>query len=394
MEERDLIALKNKYDIIGNDPALNRAINVALAVAPADDLTVLICGESGTGKDVFPKIIHQNSPRKNGKYFAVNCGAIAEGTVDSELFGHEKGAFTSAIETRKGYFEEADGGTLFLDEIGELPLATQAKLLRALQSGEFIRVGSAKVMKTDVRVIAATNKNLRHLVSIGKFREDLYYRINTIEISLPALRERRDDIHLLFRKFVSDFTDKYGRTNIRLTEDAVELLKNYRWPGNIRQLKSVAESVSMLESLKMAPGRERVEVNSLTLAQYLPAEEKNTMPVPASNESSFSGDDRELVIKMILSLKQDVDQLKETVYGGKQPSRQPLLPQEESGEVEDQSEQPDEQIAESPKKTSLEDSRDEMIRQALQKYPTKKEAAEALGIAERTLYRWIKAHER
>ncbi len=316
MEERDLTALKNKYDIVGNDPALLRALRVAVTVAPADDLTVLVSGESGVGKDVIPRIIHQNSPRKSGKYFAVNCGAIAEGTVDSELFGHEKGAFTSAIETRKGYFEEADGGTLFLDEIGELPLASQAKLLRVLQSGEFIRVGSSKVLKTNVRIIAATNRNLMHLVSTGKFRADLYYRINTIQIDLPSLRERKEDIHLLFRKFVSDFTDRYSRTNIRLTDDAIALLTSYRWPGNIRQLKSVAESVSMLESQKMAPGRERVEVDAATLAQYIPVDEKNTMPVLSAQESSFSSDDREIMIKMILSLKQEVDRLKEAVYGG------------------------------------------------------------------------------
>jgi len=400
MDERDLTALKNKYDIIGNDPALNRALRVAVTVAPADDLAVLISGESGVGKDVIPKIIHQNSPRKTGKYFAINCGAIAEGTIDSELFGHEKGAFTSAIETRKGYFEEANGGTLFLDEIGELPLASQAKLLRVLQSGEFIRVGASKIMKTDVRVVAATNRNLRHLVSIGKFREDLYYRINTIQIDMPSLRERPEDIHLLFRKFVSDFTEKYGRTNIRLTEDAVALLKNYRWPGNIRQLKSVAESVSMLESLKMAPGRERVEVDSVTLAQYIPVEEKNTMSVIAGGDSSFNSDDRELIIKMIISLKQDVDQLKEIVYGGAQaPVHQAvhpaLLPQTPAGErhFENLDDQPEEQIAEEqPKQHSLEDSKDDMIRQALEKYPTKKAAADALGISERSLYRWLKAH--
>lgn len=399
MEERDLTALKNKYDIVGNDPALLRALRVAVTVAPADDLTVLVSGESGVGKDVIPRIIHQNSPRKNGKYFAVNCGAIAEGTIDSELFGHEKGAFTSAIETRKGYFEEADGGTLFLDEIGELPLASQAKLLRVLQSGEFIRVGSSKVLKTNVRIIAATNRNLLHLVSTGKFREDLYYRINTIQIDLPSLRERRDDIHLLFRKFVSDFTDKYSRTNIRLTEDAVSLLVSYRWPGNIRQLKSVAESVSMLESMKMAPGRERVEVDAATLAQYIPVEEKNTMLVVSGKESAFSSDDREIMIKMILSLKQEVDQLKEAVYGGAQQPHQPaMLPDEriQRPSFDDQSlEQPDEQTVEDvPQKgLSLIDSKDELIRQALIKYPTKKEAAEALNISERSLYRWIRKHE-
>lgn len=398
MEERDLTALKNKYDIVGNDPALLRALRVAVTVAPADDLTVLVSGESGVGKDVIPRIIHQNSPRKSGKYFAVNCGAIAEGTVDSELFGHEKGAFTSAIETRKGYFEEADGGTLFLDEIGELPLASQAKLLRVLQSGEFIRVGSSKVLKTNVRIIAATNRNLMHLVSTGKFRADLYYRINTIQIDLPSLRERKDDIHLLFRKFVSDFTDRYSRTNIRLTDDAIALLTSYRWPGNIRQLKSVAESVSMLESQKMAPGRERVEVDAATLAQYIPVDEKNTMPVLSAQESSFSSDDREIMIKMILSLKQEVDRLKEAVYGGgvqPVPVPQPALLPHERVQEPSFDEQPDEQIAEEApqKELSLTASKDDLIRQALRKYPTKKEAADALNISERSIYRWIKKHE-
>ena len=237
MNANELQSLKNKYDIVGNDPALNRALEIAVAVAPTD-ITVLITGESGVGKENIPRIIHQNSRRRTGKYFAVNCGAIPEGTVDSELFGHEKGSFTGAIDTRKGYFEEADGGTLFLDEIGELPLASQAKLLRVLQSGEFIRVGSSKVLKTDVRVVAATNVNLIHAVSKGKFREDLFYRLNAVTIMMPSLRERPGDIHLLFRKFATDFADKYGVARVVLTEDAVIALKKYRWPGNIRQLKT------------------------------------------------------------------------------------------------------------------------------------------------------------
>ena len=246
MNANELQSLKNKYDIVGNDPALNRALEIAVAVAPTD-ITVLITGESGVGKENIPRIIHQNSRRRTGKYFAVNCGAIPEGTVDSELFGHEKGSFTGAIDTRKGYFEEADGGTLFLDEIGELPLASQAKLLRVLQSGEFIRVGSSKVLKTDVRVVAATNVNLIHAVSKGKFREDLFYRLNAVTIMMPSLRERTGDIHLLFRKFATDFADKYGVARVVLTEDAVIALKKYRWPGNIRQLKNVAETVSAIK---------------------------------------------------------------------------------------------------------------------------------------------------
>ena len=252
MDSQDLQRLKNKYDIIGNDAALNRALETAITIAPTD-LTVLVTGESGVGKENIPKIIHQNSRRKTGKYFAVNCGAIPEGTIDSELFGHEKGSFTGAIETRKGYFEEADGGTLFLDEIGELPLPSQAKLLRVLQSGEFIKVGSSKVQKTDVRVIAATNNDLIHAVSKGKFREDLYYRLNAIQIRMPALRERKEDIYLFFRKFSSDFSEKYGMGKVSLTNEAIDLLINYRWPGNIRQLKNVAETVTALESEKLSP---------------------------------------------------------------------------------------------------------------------------------------------
>nr|MCR5133166.1 sigma-54 dependent transcriptional regulator [Bacteroidales bacterium] len=265
MDSQELQRLKNKYDIIGNDAALNRALETAVAVAPTD-LTVLITGESGVGKENIPKIIHQNSRRKSNKYFAVNCGAIPEGTIDSELFGHEKGSFTGAIETRKGYFEEADGGTLFLDEIGELPLASQAKLLRVLQSGEFIKVGSSKVEKTDVRVIAATNVNLLHQVSKGKFREDLYYRLNAINIQMPALRERKEDIYLFFRKFTSDFSEKYGMGKVTLTNDAIDLLINYRWPGNIRQLKNVAETVTALESEKLTPTSERCVVDASTLS--------------------------------------------------------------------------------------------------------------------------------
>ena len=261
MDTQDLQKLKNKYDIIGNDPALNRALEMAVAVAPTD-LTVLVTGESGVGKDDIPKIIHQFSRRKNAKYFAVNCGAIPEGTIDSELFGHEKGSFTGAIEARKGYFEEADGGTLFLDEVGELPLSSQAKLLRVLQSGEYIRVGSSKVSKTDVRVIAATNVNLMYAVSQGKFRADLYYRLNAIQITMPALRDRKEDIHLLFRKFTSDFSEKYGMSKITLTHDAIELLTKYRWPGDIRQLQNVANTVSALEGQRLTPGLTRCEVDA------------------------------------------------------------------------------------------------------------------------------------
>ena len=310
MDSQELQRLKNKYDIIGNDAALNRALETAVAVAPTD-LTVLITGESGVGKENIPKIIHQNSLRRNGKYFAVNCGAIPEGTIDSELFGHEKGSFTGAIETRRGYFQEADGGTLFLDEIGELPLASQAKLLRVLQSGEFIKVGSSKVEKTDVRVIAATNVNLLYAVSKGKFREDLYYRLNAIQIQMPPLRERKEDIYLFFRKFTSDFSEKFGMGKVSLTNDAIDLLINYRWPGNIRQLKNLAETVTALESEKLTPTSPKCVIDAATLSRYMPKEELNLLPVAAKEErnDSMPDSDRQMIIKAILDLKQEVDDL-------------------------------------------------------------------------------------
>ena len=313
MTNNELQILKNKFDIIGNDPALNRALEIAVAVAPTD-ITVLVSGESGVGKENIPRIIHQNSRRKNGKYFAINCGAIPEGTIDSELFGHEKGSFTGANEMRRGYFEEADGGTLFLDEIGELPLASQAKLLRVLQSGEFIRVGSSKVLKTDVRVIAATNVNLMHSVSKGKFREDLYYRLNAVSITMPALRERKEDINLLFRKFASDFSAKYGMSKVTLTEDAAIMLRKYRWPGNIRQLKNVAESVSALESAKMSANSDKCLVDVDVLSRYIPKEEPNLLPTKSSSyqDSPEAAGEREAIIRMLLQLKQDVDYLKAT----------------------------------------------------------------------------------
>ncbi len=317
MNANELQSLKNKYDIIGSDPALNRALEIAVAVAPTD-ITVLITGESGVGKENIPRIIHQNSRRRTGKYFAVNCGAIPEGTVDSELFGHEKGSFTGAIDTRKGYFEEADGGTLFLDEIGELPLASQAKLLRVLQSGEFIRVGSSKVLKTDVRVVAATNVNLLHAVSRGKFREDLFYRLNAVTIMMPSLRERPGDIHLLFRKFATDFADKYGVARVVLTEDAVLALRKYRWPGNIRQLKNVAETVSAIESAKCASRADKCEVDAVTLRRYLPDQDENLLPatVEKGRDAFRNPEEREAIIRAIYQLRQDVDYLKEVMRKG------------------------------------------------------------------------------
>ena len=330
MTNQELQSLKNKFDIIGNDPALNRALEIAVAVAPTD-MTVLVSGESGVGKENIPRIIHQNSPRKRGKFFAINCGAIPEGTIDSELFGHEKGSFTGANEMRRGYFEEADGGTLFLDEVGELPLSSQAKLLRVLQSGEFIRVGSSKVLKTDVRVIAATNVNLRHAVAKGKFREDLYYRLDAITIMMPSLRERPTDINLLFRKFASDFSEKYGMAKISLTEEASIMLRKYRWPGNIRQLKNVAEKVSALESERISAGMDKRTIDVEVLSKYIPREEPEMLPATTSSyhDSPEAATEREAIIRTLLQLKQDVDYLKEVIAQaglGKQSSAPALAP--------------------------------------------------------------------
>lgn len=400
MDTTELQRLKNKFDIIGNDAALNRALEMAVAVAPTD-LTVLVTGESGVGKENIPKIIHQNSLRRNGKYFAVNCGAIPEGTIESELFGHEKGSFTGAIEARKGYFEEANGGTLFLDEVGELPLPYQAKLLRVLQSGEYTRVGSSKVSKTDVRVVAATNVDLRYAVSQGKFREDLYYRLNAIQINMPALRERRDDIYLLFRKFATDFSEKYGMRKISLTHDGIELLRNYRWPGNIRQLKNIAETVEALESEKLTASAERFEVNAATLSQYLPKDDPNNLPVRFKDPSStLSEDDRQEIFKAIYSLSAKVSELEKMVKsGGRQPalpdSIEPTAPHyvtrsEPSWEDVDIQEdtEPEEQQREPESSLSIRGANEDLIRRALEKHRgNRKKAAEELGISERTLYR-------
>ena len=432
MTTQELQALKNKFDIIGNDPALNRALDIAVAVAPTD-LTVLITGESGVGKENIPKIIHQNSLRKTGKYFAINCGAIPEGTIDSELFGHEKGSFTGASEMRRGYFEEADGGTLFLDEVGELPLPSQAKLLRVLQSGEFIRVGSSKVLKTDVRVVAATNVNLRYAVSRGKFREDLYYRLNAVPVLMPALRDRKDDIHLLFRKFAADFASKYNMVKISLTDEAVTLLKTYRWPGNIRQLKNVAETVSAIESVKSAPGNDRRMINAATLAKYLPKEDANLLPVRVdSSEEAFSSSEKEMLVRTIYQLRQDVDYLNSVVLGNGVPVRDNVSerqlianpghfqPSPGAGEDnmpdtyarrEDPDEQPArvmadafagaERVSQKPQadmaedgNLSIEKTELALIKRALDKYKgNRKQAAEELGISERTLYRKLKSLE-
>ena len=394
MTNQELKSLKNKFDIIGNDPALNRALEIAVAVAPTD-ITVLVSGESGVGKENIPRIIHQNSPRKRGKYFAINCGAIPEGTIDSELFGHEKGSFTGANEMRKGYFEEADGGTLFLDEIGELPLSSQAKLLRVLQSGEFIRVGSSKVLKTDVRVIAATNVNLMHAVSKGKFREDLYYRLNAVSISMPSLRERPGDINLLFRKFASDFSAKYGMAKVALTEDASIMLRKYRWPGNIRQLKNVAETISALEAGKIAPGADKCLIDIDVLSRYIPKEEPNLLPATVQAQEKFESGEREAIIRTLLQLKQDVDYLKEVVAkAGFGRSQAPAIaaPQEQEP-VRDWSEDPEEQDYEEqgPEDLSIKSANLDLIEKVLRKHGGNRKAAAAeLGISERTLYRKIK----
>lgn len=416
MTNQELQTLKNKFDIIGNDPALNRALEIAVAVAPTD-ITVLVTGESGVGKENIPRIIHQNSPRRRGKYFAINCGAIPEGTVDSELFGHEKGSFTGANEMRKGYFEEADGGTLFLDEIGELPLASQAKLLRVLQSGEFIRVGSSKVMKTDVRVIAATNVNLMNSVSKGKFRADLYYRLNAVSISMPALRERPTDINVLFRKFASDFSVKYGMTKVTLTEDASIMLRKYRWPGNIRQLKNVAEAVSALEAVKCSGLSDRCVIDTDVLSHYIPREEPNLLPAVTSpyHDSSENPGEREAIIRMLLQLKQDVDYLKQVVAkaglstASSSPSIQSIGAPSDIESDSYQSEwthissehAPESSLSEDPEEQELEDATPvdlsirsanmDLIEKVLRKHSGNRKAAAAeLGISERTLYRKIK----
>ena len=408
MTNQELQSLKNKYDIIGNDPALNTALEIAVAVAPTD-ITVLVTGESGVGKENIPKIIHQLSPRRRGKYFAINCGAIPEGTVDSELFGHDKGAFTGANEMRKGYFEEADGGTLFLDEVGELPLATQARLLRVLQSGEFIRVGSSKVMKTDVRVIAATNVDLFHAVSKGKFRADLYYRLNAVNISMPALRERPGDIHLLFRKFASDFSDRYGMSKVVLTEEAAIMLRKYRWPGNIRQLKNVAETVSALESGRLTSASDKCVVDMDVLSRYIPKEEPVMLPATTqSQQEPENPAERAAIIRMLFQLKQDVDYLKEVVakagLGGSVASLPvPALPVEPvtdwNARVMPENEEP--RVEEDPEDQEYQEHEEEvvsmkmynldLIEKVLKKHNgNRKAAAKELGISERTLYRKLK----
>ena len=390
MDAQELQSLKNKFDIVGNDPALNLALETAVKFAPTD-LTVLVTGESGVGKENISKIIHQYSRRRGGKFIPVNCGGIPEGTINSELFGHVKGSFTGAIDNRSGYFEEANGGTIFLDEIAELPLQSQALLLRVLQSGEYMKVGSTKVEHTDVRVIVATNVNLGYAVSRGKFREDLYYRICAAQIRVPSLRERKDDIYLLFRKFTSDFSEKYGMCKISLTHEAISLLRSYPWPGNIRQLQGFTQSLTSLESQKVTPLSGRIEIDAQTLAQYMPAATE-TLPAPIPTDGGTapgSSEDMQKIVQAIVFLKQEVDALKQAVYHGHAAGHVPALPAMTS---EDETAAPEPQEEED---LSIKKITGEMIVRALEKHAgNRKLAARELGISERTLYRKLPAEYR
>ncbi len=389
MDSQELQRIKNRYDIIGNYAGLNYALETALAVAPSD-LTVLVSGESGVGKDVISRIIHDYSRRKTGPYLAINCGAIPSGTINAELFGHEKGSFTGAIATRKGYFEEADGGTLFLDEIGELPKDTQALLLRVLQDGEYMKVGSSKIEKTNVRVVCATNANLAHAVAEGKFREDLYYRLNAIQINLPALRDRKDDIYLLFRKFTYDFSQKSGLCKIALSHDGITALQDYRWPGNIRQLKNFTEALTVLESEPISSRADRIELSADKVKAHLPQEFDSLLPsisiASDGNSSEISGEDMRAIVKAIFDLKQEVDRLRRMVEE-KPHEVQSASPQRITDDADWQENL--QETAATPT-YSLKQSTDSLYKQALDKYNGKvKPAAAELGISERTLYRWL-----
>jgi len=393
-EMTDIQSVKQRFGIVGNYPALNHEIEKAIRIAPTD-LTVLITGESGVGKEVFPQIIHQNSARKHGPYFAVNCGAIPEGTVDSELFGHEKGSFTSAVSERRGYFEVADKGTLFLDEVGELPLATQARLLRVLEYGEFIRVGSSKAQKTDVRIVAATNVDLPTAIRNGKFREDLYYRLNAVAIMIPPLRSRKEDIYLLFRKFASDAAEKYRMPVIHLTEDAKIALLKYRWPGNIRELKNVAESISVTE-------QER-EISAETLKTYLVNPDGGDLPVLSqrTDEQRFFNNEREILYQLLFDMRKDINELKRLVPEmHQQADKHPVTPVKmevihptEPVQFDDYTVADDEK-EEPPRETlSLDELERNMIEKALQLHKgNRRNAAKDLKISERTLYRKIKEY--
>ncbi|MFN0274214.1 MAG: sigma-54 interaction domain-containing protein [Chitinophagales bacterium] len=399
----EIQSIKQRFGIIGNSPGLHYALSVAARVAPTN-LTVLITGESGVGKEIFSQIIHSYSTRKHGPFIAVNCGAIPEGTIDSELFGHVKGSFTNAVDDRKGYFETVNGGTIFLDEIGELPLGTQARLLRVLEAGEYIRVGSSKVQKTDVRVVAATNVDLHKLISNGKFREDLFYRLNTVPISVPALRERREDIHLLFRKFSTDFSEKYRTPSVVLDAGAVEMLTNYNWPGNIRELKNIAEQASVLATDKIITIEE--------LKKFLPDISKTNLPALMNNANGNDYTERELLYKVLFDMKKDVQDLKQFVlhmaeanqlktepvngnvltetYVSAYNQPQHVSPQNQPVVID----QPQNYIQEHEEENlSLVDKERELIEKALIKHKGKrKDAALDLGISERTLYRKIKEY--
>lgn len=395
MNETLLQRIKQRYGIVGNAEGLNRAIDVALKIAPVD-LSVLIMGENGVGKEIFPRIIHDNSARKTKKYFAVNCGAIPEGTIDSELFGHEKGAFTGAVEKREGYFSVADGGTLFLDEVGELPLQTQARLLRVLETGEFIPVGSSQVKKTDVRIVAATNVNMDRAISDGKFREDLYYRLNSILITIPPLRERGEDATLLFRKFALDMSEKYKMPPIRLTEDAKAVLMHYSWPGNIRQLRNVAENMSVTA--------EERDITAEVLRQYIPEERPHNQLVvsdPQVKEHSFENE-REILYQILFDLRRDVSELKKTVSEQLKGQSCDLsdrkgLPAFNSHYVDPQTFAEAEEVRDGEETKpilSLEEQEREAIGRVLkQNKGNRKLTAEQLGISERTLYRKIKEYD-
>jgi len=394
MTQQELLAIKQRFGIIGQSPLLNRDIEIAVQVARTD-LSVLITGESGVGKEHFPKIIHAYSARKHGAYFAVNCGAIPEGTIDSELFGHEKGAFTDAKAEHKGYFEIADGGTLFLDEVGELPLQTQVRLLRVLETGEFLRMGSSTVRKTNVRVVAATNLNMRQATEDGRFREDLFYRLNTVEIRVPALRERKEDIPLLFRKFAVDFCSRYQMPPLSLSDDATRLLQNCYWRGNIRQLKNLAEQIAVIEMDH--------QISADTLRKYLPKEENQQGIVlrnPAQEQTKDYSHEIGILYNMVMQNKKDLESLKELLLNGRRkeeiPARTVIRQPEddepwENGEIiedERQEEQP-----QPPVSVSLEDTNRELIKEALERSGgNRKVAAAQLGISERTLYRKIKEY--
>ncbi len=402
--------IKQRYEIIGNSPGLNRAIDIAVQVAPTD-LSVLISGESGVGKEVFPQIVHQYSSRKHGTYIAVNCGAIPEGTIDSELFGHERGSFTGAIDSRKGYFEVANGGTIFLDEVAELPVSTQVRLLRVLETGEFLKVGSSKVVKTNVRVIAATNIDILAAIQHGKFREDLYYRLNTVPIDIPPLRNRKEDILLLFRKFASDFAERNRMPAISLTEEASIMLQNYRWPGNIRQLKNITEQISVIEQNR--------EINDQILRKYLPDYFESKLPVvyDAVDKKTFASE-REILYSILFDMKNDVNDLKKLVLEIMQKgsenaeiqqdnaqiiqklyqSVEPVVQEDKPGKKFEISRPKGENIQDTEEiveeSLSLAEKEKEMIKKALSKHNGKRKyAAGELGISERTLYRKIKEYD-